>query len=89
MEPHLFRLAPGASSGESYYHDGEEFIYVIRGTCEIWLDKVEYYRLQAGDCLYFSSSQTHRWTKSIQPGGDSSVGKYTTYVLIRFRIAGE
>jgi DNA-binding transcriptional MerR regulator/mannose-6-phosphate isomerase-like protein (cupin superfamily) len=61
MEPHLFRLAPGTSSGESYYHDGEEFIYVIRGSCEIWLDEVEYYRLRSGDCLYFSSSQTHRW----------------------------
>jgi DNA-binding transcriptional MerR regulator/mannose-6-phosphate isomerase-like protein (cupin superfamily) len=62
MEPHLFRLAPGSSSGESYYHEGEEFIYVIRGTCEIWLDEVEYYRLRTGDCLYFSSSQTHRWS---------------------------
>jgi DNA-binding transcriptional MerR regulator/mannose-6-phosphate isomerase-like protein (cupin superfamily) len=61
MEPHLFRLAPGTSSGESYYHEGEEFIYVIRGSCEIWLDEVEYYRLRPGDCLYFSSSQTHRW----------------------------
>jgi DNA-binding transcriptional MerR regulator/quercetin dioxygenase-like cupin family protein len=62
MEPHLFRLAPGTSSGESYYHDGEEFIYVIRGACEIWLDEVEYYRLRSGDCLYFSSTQTHRWS---------------------------
>jgi DNA-binding transcriptional MerR regulator/mannose-6-phosphate isomerase-like protein (cupin superfamily) len=62
MEPHLFRLAPGTSSGESYYHDGEEFIYVIRGSCEMWLDEVEYYRLRPGDCLYFSSSQTHRWS---------------------------
>jgi len=61
MEPHLFRLAPGTSSGESYYHDGEEFIYVIRGSCEMWLDEVEYYCLRPGDCLYFSSSQTHRW----------------------------
>jgi DNA-binding transcriptional MerR regulator/quercetin dioxygenase-like cupin family protein len=62
MEPHLFRLAAGTSSGESYHHDGEEFIFVIRGSCEIWLDEVEYYRLRAGDCLYFSSSQTHRWS---------------------------
>jgi len=62
MEPHLFRLAPGSSSGESYFHEGEEFIYVVSGSCEIWLDEVEYYRLRAGDCLYFSSSQTHRWS---------------------------
>jgi DNA-binding transcriptional MerR regulator/quercetin dioxygenase-like cupin family protein len=62
MEPHLFRLAPGASSGGSYHHEGEEFIYMISGTCDIWLDEVEHYRLQEGDSLCFASSQTHRWS---------------------------
>ncbi|MGH9601913.1 MAG: MerR family transcriptional regulator, partial [Terriglobales bacterium] len=27
MEPHLFRIAPRAGSGDSYSHDGEEFLY--------------------------------------------------------------
>jgi DNA-binding transcriptional MerR regulator/quercetin dioxygenase-like cupin family protein len=62
MEPHLFHIAPGASSGGSYHHEGEEFVYVIEGGCEIWLDEVEHYRLESGDCLYFSSHQTHRWS---------------------------
>jgi len=62
MEPHLFRLAPGTSSGGSYHHEGEEFIFVISGSCDVWLDEVEHYRLRAGDSLYFSSSQTHRWS---------------------------
>lgn len=62
MEPHLFRLAPGTSSGGSYHHEGEEFIFVISGGCDVWLDEVEHYRLSAGDSLYFSSSQTHRWS---------------------------
>jgi DNA-binding transcriptional MerR regulator/quercetin dioxygenase-like cupin family protein len=61
MEPHLFHIAPGASSGGSYHHEGEEFIYVVSGSCEFWLDEVEHYRLEAGDSLYFSSQQTHRW----------------------------
>ena len=61
MEPHLFPLAPGTSSGGSHHHKGEEFIFVISGSCEVWLDEVERYRLRAGDSLYFSSSQTHRW----------------------------
>jgi len=64
MEPHLYRIAPGTSSGGSYYHEGEEFIYVISGSCEIWLDELEHYTLQEGDCLYFSSKQTHRWSNS-------------------------
>jgi DNA-binding transcriptional MerR regulator/quercetin dioxygenase-like cupin family protein len=62
MEPHLFRLAPGTSSGGSYHHEGEEFIFVISGRCDVWLDEVEHYQLCAGDSLYFSSSQTHRWS---------------------------
>jgi quercetin dioxygenase-like cupin family protein len=62
MEPHLFHVAPGASSGGSYHHEGEEFLYVISGSCEFWLDEVEHYRLEPGDSLYFSSQQTHRWS---------------------------
>jgi len=64
MEPHLFRLAPGASSGGAYHHDGEEFVYVLHGVFEIWLDEIEHYVLRTGDSLYFSSSQSHRWTNS-------------------------
>ena len=62
MEPHLFRLAPGTSSGGSYHHEGEEFIFVVSGSCDVWLDEVEHYRLRPGDSLYFASSQTHRWS---------------------------
>lgn len=61
MEPHLYRIAPGASSGGSYHHEGEEFIYVLQGGLEIWLDEIERYVLEEGDSLYFQSSQAHRW----------------------------
>jgi DNA-binding transcriptional MerR regulator/quercetin dioxygenase-like cupin family protein len=61
MEPHLFRIAPGAGSGGSYHHEGEEFIHVLEGRLEIWLDEVERYVLEAGDSLYFESTIAHRW----------------------------
>jgi DNA-binding transcriptional MerR regulator len=61
MEPHLYTLAPGASSGGAYRHQGEEFVFVLRGSCEFWLDELEHYPLEKGDRLYFSSTQTHRW----------------------------
>jgi transcriptional regulator with XRE-family HTH domain len=70
MEPHLFRIAPGATSGGSYHHEGEECVYVIGGTCEFWLDEVEHYVLNAGDTLYFSSAQAHRWSN---PGPSEAV----------------
>jgi len=61
MEPHLFRIAPGADSGGSYSHEGEEFIYVLQGKFEMWIDEIEHYALEAGDSLYFESTQAHRW----------------------------
>jgi DNA-binding transcriptional MerR regulator/quercetin dioxygenase-like cupin family protein len=70
MEPHLYRLAPGTSSGGAYHHQGEEFIYVLNGCCEIWLDEVEHYRIEKGDSLYFPSSQSHRWSV---PGDQEAV----------------
>jgi DNA-binding transcriptional MerR regulator/quercetin dioxygenase-like cupin family protein len=60
MEPHLFRIKPGAGSGDSYSHEGEEFIYVLRGELEIALDG-EQYRLKPGDSFYFESATPHRW----------------------------
>jgi len=64
MEPHLFRIKPGAGSGESYAHEGEEFLHVLRGEFEIWLNNKEHYVLKAGDSLYFESSTPHRWKNS-------------------------
>ncbi|MGA7292713.1 MAG: cupin domain-containing protein [Terriglobales bacterium] len=61
MEPHLFRIGPGAGSGGSYSHEGEEFIFVLEGKVEVWLDEVERYVLHPGDSLYFESTQAHRW----------------------------
>jgi len=61
MEPHLFRVKPGGGSGESYSHDGEEFLHVLRGVFELWLHNEGHYLLKAGDSLYFESSTPHRW----------------------------
>ena len=61
MEPHLFRVKPNGGSGESYAHEGEEFLHILRGEFEIWLNNKEHYRLKTGDSLYFESSTPHRW----------------------------
>ncbi len=61
MEPHIFYIEPGAGSEEAYSHQGEEFIFVLEGKLEIWLDEIEHYILEPGDTLYFNSSSKHRW----------------------------
>ncbi len=60
MEPHLFRIAPEAGSGDPYTHEGEEFIYVLQGDLEITVEG-ENYRLEPGDSFYFESATPHRW----------------------------
>jgi DNA-binding transcriptional MerR regulator/mannose-6-phosphate isomerase-like protein (cupin superfamily) len=60
MEPHLFRIAPKAGSGESYTHEGEEFLLVMRGELHLALDGQEYC-LKSGDSFYFESATPHRW----------------------------
>lgn len=62
MEPHLFRIAPAAGSGEAYAHEGEEFLYILGGSLEISLDGGETHLLEAGDSFYFESSTQHRWS---------------------------
>jgi transcriptional regulator with XRE-family HTH domain len=60
MEPHLFRVAPGAGSGERYSHAGEEFLLITSGHLVIFLENEEYH-LRAGDSFYFDSQTAHRW----------------------------
>jgi DNA-binding transcriptional MerR regulator/mannose-6-phosphate isomerase-like protein (cupin superfamily) len=61
MEPHLFRIKPNAGSGEAYVHEGEEFLFVLRGELKIALADEEY-DLKRGDSFYFESATPHRWT---------------------------
>jgi quercetin dioxygenase-like cupin family protein/DNA-binding transcriptional MerR regulator len=61
MEPHLFRVAPGAGCGESYSHHGEEFLYIVAGRLNIVLGE-EQFQLRAGDSFYFTSNTPHSWT---------------------------
>lgn len=60
MEPHLFRIAPQAGSGESYAHEGEEFLFLLRGELTIALSGKEY-SLRRGDSFYFESATPHHW----------------------------
>ena len=71
MEPHLFTIAPGAGSGDSYAHEGEEFLYVLRGVLNIALEG-QWYQLRPGDSFYFESGTAHIWRNT---------GKTDTVVL--------
>lgn len=61
LQVEIFTVQPGGGSGGGYAHEGEEAIFVLEGQVQVWLDEVERHDLDAGDTLYFRSTQTHRW----------------------------
>ncbi len=59
MEPLLFKLKEGATSGiRSYKHFGQEFVLVLKGAMEITLNDMTYV-LKKGDSIYFNSNVPH------------------------------
>jgi DNA-binding transcriptional MerR regulator/quercetin dioxygenase-like cupin family protein len=70
LQSMLFRVAPLAGSDGAYSHQGEEFIYMVSGTLEVWLDEIECFVLQQGDSFWFESTLGHRW---FNPGSDDAV----------------
>ena len=61
LESMLMRVPPGAGSDGAYTHQGEDFIYMLEGSLEIWLDEVECFVLEKGDSFWFESNRGHRW----------------------------
>jgi DNA-binding transcriptional MerR regulator/uncharacterized cupin superfamily protein len=57
----IYEADPGAGSGGSYSHEGEEYIYILSGECEITLTDYETYVLRTGEALSFASMVSHEW----------------------------
>lgn len=61
LESMLIRLPPGTGSDGTYQHQGEDFLYMLEGTLEVWLDEIECHVLEQGDSFWFESNRGHRW----------------------------
>jgi transcriptional regulator with XRE-family HTH domain len=59
MEPFIITVTDRAQEESTYSHDGEEFIFIIKGTVELILND-ERIDLEEGDSAYFDSSIKHR-----------------------------
>jgi transcriptional regulator with XRE-family HTH domain len=58
MQPFLFVAKKGEVIPHELSHEGEEFIYVIKGQMKMQVGETEYL-LSSGDSLYFNSVQKH------------------------------
>lgn len=59
MEPFLLTIAEKTAEENTYSHDGEEFLFIMKGNAELLLDDNRI-SLEEGDCVYFDSSLKHR-----------------------------
>jgi uncharacterized cupin superfamily protein/DNA-binding transcriptional MerR regulator len=75
MGPQLFHIAPGAGCGRRHAHEGQEFLFVMKGQFTISLDDEEY-RLKSGDSFYFEGARSHH---SINPGKTETVIRGSTH----------
>jgi quercetin dioxygenase-like cupin family protein/ribosome-binding protein aMBF1 (putative translation factor) len=57
MEPFVVTLHP-TDGGEPSSHDGQEFIYVLEGEMEVWIDDAREV-LKPGDAVYYDSTTIH------------------------------
>jgi transcriptional regulator with XRE-family HTH domain len=58
MQPFLFVAKKGEVVPHQLSHEGEEFIYIIRGEMKMQVGEIEYH-LKEGDSLYFDALQKH------------------------------
>lgn len=64
----VVNMPPHTDSGDFYYHDGEEFVFVLDGQITFMLEGAPDYELETGDTLYYPNEIGHRWkNKSESP----------------------
>ena len=59
MEPFLLTVSEKATEENTYSHDGEEFLFIMKGSAELLLED-ERIPLDEEDCVYFDSFLRHR-----------------------------
>lgn len=61
MEPIMYEIKPGGESGRGLFnHNGEEFIYIVEGSLDIFIED-RMTTLNEGDSFYFKSTLNHRF----------------------------
>lgn len=59
--PEIYELLPGTGRDEQFFQNKqEEYLYVIEGVLNAWLNDQEYV-LFPGDCMWIPSNYKHKW----------------------------
>ncbi len=61
LEAYHYVIAPGDDEQEWFQHEGEDFVYVIRGHISIVFDDGTHVDLSTGDSMHHAGTVGHRW----------------------------
>lgn len=57
----VITMPPHTDSGEYYYHDGEEFVFILSGQLTFMIENNPPILLNEEDTLYYPNISGHRW----------------------------
>ena len=60
MEPFIITLTPNSKENRLFAHNGEEMLYLIKGSIEMIYGEESYTVTMPGTCIYIDSSIPHR-----------------------------
>lgn len=60
FQPLLIHLKPGQNEGDAFTHNGQEFLFVLKGILTVLLNN-EKIELKEHESIMFDSNQTHYW----------------------------
>lgn len=60
LEPAVVTLPPGTNGGPPFSHEGEEFLWVLKGKVRFHLGSEVFY-LEEGDSLYYPATLSHQF----------------------------
>lgn len=60
FQPLLVNLKPGQNEGNAFTHNGQEFLFVLKGILTVLLNN-EKIELKEHESIMFDSNQTHYW----------------------------
>lgn len=59
--PVMYTVEPGCGNLDSHSHNGQEFIFVLKGKIEVTLNGSEVYLLKKNDAFFFKGKELHSW----------------------------
>lgn len=76
----VINMPPHTDSGDYYYHEGEEFVFMLKGTLTFMLENYPAFILNEEDTLYYPNIIGHRWENPADEPAEFLIVSTTEYV---------